>query len=476
MQPRCGGLDITANVSESRAAELGRSAHDPNWWELARAIAERALAAGRRTLEYFLTHKLVSGLAIFVLAFLIRLGMLIYLGHMGRHDAAEVDNIAMALLRTHRFADPYALPTGPTAHTTPFYPLLVAALYRLFGSGYAGHVVRSLLVIGAYSFLYSLYPWVATNLGFSRQVGLIAGFASALLPVKRSAEVFLGWEEPYGAIVLAILLVLTFKHRSTPQRKISMALSMGLLWGVGFYICFSLAAVLGSLTLVDLALRRSWATVRDNACIVLAAVLVISPWIIRNRIELHGWTLMRTAFGQNMWCSNNDHAHPSVELINADPIARMMYPFNSKKEALKVRQMGELAYDRYDLQLALSWIREHPGRFASLSLRRFLYFWMGPFEHTYELVVTTLYTLTGLLGLWFVYRFVGPIQFELWTVTLISFPLIYYFLQYVNRYRTPIDWMVWLSAGQLLAILAGQRPAARHPALRRLKPAAAEQR
>jgi len=476
MQLRCGRLDITTNVSEPGPADLGHSLHDPHRLELPRVILDWALAASRRILQYFVTHQLVSGLAIFALAFLIRLGMLIYLGHIGRHEAAEVDNIAMALLTTHRFADPYALPTGPTAHTTPFYPLLVAVLYRLFGSGYAGHLVRSLLVIGAYSFLYSLYPWLASSFGFSNQAGLIAGFASALLPVKRSAEVFLGWEEPYAAMALAILLLLILKHRSALRRKSSMALCIGLVWGIAFYISFSLAAVLGSMTLVDLALRRSWTTVRDNVCIVLAAMVVISPWIIRNRVELHGWTLMRTAFGQNMWCSNNDHAHPAAELINADPIARAMYPFNSRREALKVRQMGELAYDRHDLQLAFAWIRQHRGQFARLSLRRFLYFWMGPFEHTYELVVTTLYTLIGLLGLWFVFRFVGAIQFELWVVTLISFPLIYYFIQYVNRYRTPIDWMVWLSAGQVLAIVAGRWRATRGLADSRLKQAAAEQR
>ena len=53
--------------------------------------------------------------------------------------------------------------------------------------------------------------------------------------------------------------------------------------------------------------------------------------IIRNRVELHAWTLMRTGFGENLWCSNNDHAYPSVELINADPVARGMYPLFREK-------------------------------------------------------------------------------------------------------------------------------------------------
>jgi hypothetical protein len=28
-----------------------------------------------------------------------------------------------------------------------------------------------------------------------------------------------------------------------------------------------------------------------------------------------------------------------------------------------------------------------------------------------------------------------------------TYPLMYYLIQYVNRYRVPIEWMIWLSAG-----------------------------
>ena len=47
---------------------------------------------------------------------------------------------------------------------------------------------------------------------------------------------------------------------------------------------------------------------------------------------------------------------------------------------------------------------------------------------------------------------VGNTQFWLWCITFATYPLVYYFVQYINRYRVPIDWMIWLSAG--LAITA----------------------
>ena len=381
--------------------------------------------------------------------------MLAHVGHIERRGAAEVDNIALALLHKHQFADPYAVPTGPTAHTTPFYPVLVAGVYGIFGAGYAGFMVRALLVIGAYSLLYALYVWLAPAFGFPESAGLIAGFFSALLPVKRSAEVFLGWEEPYAAMALAAILLLTLKHWRAPARKVSLALVIGACWGIAFYVSFSLAAVLAGVVLLDVGTRFSSALIRDNICILLMAAIVVSPWILRNRVELHGWTLMRTAFGQNLWCANNDHTHPSAELINADPIARNMYPYTSVNEAMKVRQMGELPYDRYDLHLALDWIRAHPTKFVNLTVRRFLYFWGGPLEHPYETIVTTLYTLVGLFGLFLMKRSVGVLQWQLWLVTFLCFPVMYYLVQYVNRYRTPIDWMVALSAGLVLTKIDG---------------------
>ena len=114
--------------------------------------------------------------------------------HVGNivDEQGEAENIALALLRKHQFADPFAVATGPTAHTTPFFPLLVAGVDAVFGSQHAAHLARSLLVIGSYSLLYSLYIWLAPAFGFPQSAGLIAGISSAILPVKRSAEIFRG--------------------------------------------------------------------------------------------------------------------------------------------------------------------------------------------------------------------------------------------------------------------------------------------
>jgi hypothetical protein len=45
----------------------------------------------------------------------------------------ETGRVALSLLRTYQFADPYMIPTGPTAHPTPLSPALLALIYHVFG-------------------------------------------------------------------------------------------------------------------------------------------------------------------------------------------------------------------------------------------------------------------------------------------------------------------------------------------------------
>jgi hypothetical protein len=414
---------------------------------------DRIVAGVERIVAYLTLHRVVTILTIFSLSFVIRITILMSVPRAELLSTGEASHIASALVSKGQFADPFAAPTGPTAHLTPFFPVLLAGVERIFGDGYGGAFARCLLVIGIYSLLYSLYPTFARIFGFPASAGVFAGFLAALLPVKRSAEVFRGWEEPYAAIALAVLLALTLKHWKTGNRNLRSVLLLGAAWGLAFYISFALAPIFIGLVVLELFHRRSWAALRESMVLVLAAVIVMSPWLLRNRIELHGWTTMRTGLGQNLRCSNHDGVRASVELINTDPASKRMYALNSVEESRKVKAMGELAYDHYETKLALDWIYHHPGEFVVLSIERFFYFWAGPKEHPFEFAVTTAYTILAGIGLAFLKRRVGVQQFHIWCVVLFTYPVLYYVVQYANRYRVPIDWMTWLSAGLVLSMV-----------------------
>jgi hypothetical protein len=402
---------------------------------------------GQRFVAYLAAHRRVAFLAIFSLSFLIRFSILLRVPRYQILSTGEATRIANALVSKGQFADPYVMPTGPTAHTTPFFPVLTASVYEVFGNGYRGNFVRCLLVVFSYSFLYALYPSFASAFGFPYAAGLIAGLASALVPVKRSAEVFRGWEEPYAAMALAFLLLLTLKRWKSPHRDAKGAIVLGLCWGAALYINFTLFAVLAGLLVVDLLTNRKSRIVRDACLTMVAVVAVTAPWILRNHTQLHGWTLMRDNLGLELSYANHDHAEPSSTLLNADPTSRSRHPSNNVAEAREVKSVGELEFNRRQLNLTVKWIETHPASFIRLSLEHFFYFWFGPIEHPFELLATSFYTVLGLAGLGLIRKRVGNTQFWLWCMVFATYPLVYYFVQYINRYRVPIDWMVWLPAG-----------------------------
>lgn len=396
-------------------------------------------------------------LVIFCLSFGIRFALLLNVPRQSLMQAGESGNIAKAIVSKGQFADPYLLPTGPTAHTTPFFPVLLAGIFKLFGTGYRGQFVRCLVDIASYSLLYALYPIFASLFKFPFSAGLFGGLASALLPLRRSAELFRGWDEPYGAMILALLLVLTLKRWTSERKDKTRAIVLGISWGLAMYVSSSLLSIAVGLMIVDLWKNRTARAWRDNCLIVAAGLVVIAPWLLRNHQQLHAWTFMRDNFGLELRYSNHDHVAPSAALVNADPASQQLHPSNSRAESLLVQQMGEVAYQRRELHLGIAWIANHPAAFISLSLRRFFYFWFGEPQHPIELLVTSCYTIAGLVGLFFIRKRVGENQFRIWCTALVFYPLVYYLVQYVSRYRVPIDWMIWISAGLLVSTALEKR-------------------
>ena len=57
----------------------------------------------------------------------------------------ELSNVAGAILAGRGIADVYGVGTGPTAHASPAYPILLAGVYRIFGFGERGAVAQNVL-------------------------------------------------------------------------------------------------------------------------------------------------------------------------------------------------------------------------------------------------------------------------------------------------------------------------------------------
>jgi hypothetical protein len=153
---------------------------------------------------------------------------------------------------------------------------------------------------------------------------------------------------------------------------------------------------------------------------------------------------MRDNLGLELYVSNQDLAQPSYEVNQV--MLKEAHPSNSSDAAEKLRTMGEIAYNRELLDLTKTWIASHPAHFLRLVATRAFYFWMGPWEHPEMLAVSGLLTLLGFAGLFAMGKNGGLESTALIATVWIAYPVMYYLVQYVNRYRVSIDWTITLSA------------------------------
>lgn len=418
-----------------------------------------ALAAG---VTWLVGSPWRSFLVLFLLSLMPRLG------ELGRIPAAalvpnadrELGAIAISLVQSGEFANPYALPTGPTAHLPPLYPLLVSLIYRGFGLTPAAGFAALLLIAISASVLHALLPWIANQFGMSREAGFLGGVAASLIDR--------GWHnhgEYLTAMVMALLLVAFLRRWTRGRASWCGSLLLGLAAGAAFHLQPALLAVVIGCFAFEWwwnGGRRSWVSLGVCALGVLVACV---PWAWRNYATFHSVFFIRSNLGLELRMGNHEGAAATFEEMDADPFTHYQHPKLLPSEAAKVREMGEGEYMRAAGQDALAWMRAHPGEFLSLTLRRFANLWGGPWRRPQAAAGVTLLTLLAMLALWLNLGTLTAPQRAVLIIPLATYPLIYYLVAYMPDYRAPIDWILFVLAGSLAwRVMAPRRaaPSAAH--------------
>jgi hypothetical protein len=144
--------------------------------------------------------------------------------------------------------------------------------------------------------------------------------------------------------------------------------------------------------------------------------------------------------------ANHAGAHADIEVTLARQ-GTLRHPSENLAEALQVRSLGEVEYNRRARNEAVEWIRTHPADFLRLTLMRVLHFWCGPLLDPWLAVLHTPVTVLALLGLRRVLPLLdGPGRAAL-LIPLATFPLIYYIVSYVAHYPAPLAWLLLLLGG-----------------------------
>jgi hypothetical protein len=397
----------------------------------------------RAGLDWMVRSPWRSFLVLFLLSFVIRYNQLDHIPYryLLPHADRELGAIVLSLMETGRFADPYRIPTGPTAHLPPLYPFLLSLIYRWLGLTHTAAYVVFLFTIMTSSWLYAMLPWFSDRLGLGRQAGFIAGLAGALLVEPE-------WPS-HGEILTGIilgLLLIAFLGRWTKDRASWRgSLFLGLGMGAAFYLQPALLPVMLGCMAFELWWRRSRRALALLSVMALGIVLACAPWTWRNYTTFHALFFIRSNLGLELRMGNHDRAAAAMEVMDAHLVHR--HPTLLESEARIVQEVGEIEYMRQAGQEALEWILAHPAEFLRLTMERIANLWMGPLHRPLAAAGVSALTFLAFLGAWRAFPGLSAPQRAALLVPLSTYPIIYYFVAYMPRYRMPIDWLLFILAG-----------------------------
>lgn len=354
--------------------------------------------------------------------------------------AWEPGNVAEALLAGRGFGSPFQS-TQLSAIMPPVYPLIVAALFHIFGIHTSASIFAAHALNCIFSALACIPVFLIARNSFGQKVAWWAAWAWALSPYGIYFAAAWAWSTHLLLLCLCWLLYLTQKMEHSP--RLTLWAGFGLLAGFASLTEPSILALMPFLlALACWRLRsagKSWLAPGLVASLTLAAA--ISPWMIRNALAFHRFIPMRDSMGLELWMGNNGY----TERWTSD----QLHPLHDKAELAAYNRMGEIAYMDHKKHQAESFIQHHPEWFVWMSLRRAVYLWTGywSFDPAYlameptdpaNIPFATALTMLALAGLILAWRDT-PWEAIRYAGVLFLFPAIYYFSHPEPYHMRPLD-------------------------------------
>ncbi len=404
--------------------------------------------------------------ALVVLALVIRLAILFATPDFAPvTDAGEFDQIAVSVAQTGSYPSSYLNPRGgPSAFRPPLFPVALAAVDKVVGTGSehtrwdAGRVLEALL--GAVTVL--LIGLIATRLWGSR-VGLVAAAIAAAYPPLILIGSSLLSESLFIPLVLAAVLA-ALQYRD--DRRLRFAALAGVLVGLS-----ALTRGNGIFLIIPIGLmvwtaqpggpgRLTRHALKAPTVALAALILVLVPWTVRNLERFHQLVPVTTETGYALAGTynsavQNDKRFPALW---RPPLVQMQGAFN-QPGATEASVSATLTH------AAVHYIHRHPGSVATTvywNTLRLLNLTGAGVERDFargegypiwlaELSVYAFWVLLALSIAGFVTRSARAAPAALWACPLVIYlstaPLLG-----LTRYRSPADPFLIMPAA--IALLA----------------------
>jgi hypothetical protein len=355
----------------------------------------------------------------------------------------ELGRVAKAIAAGQGFASPLRMfDTGPTAWFTPIYPYFVAGIFKIWGifSDTSRLVIETTNCAFAALTVIPIHGIAKRTFGNNVAVG--AAWTWVFLPTSLVFPITWIWDTALAALILALIFWATLAMRDA--KTTLHWLGYGALWAIGVLINPSLLSLLPFLLAWAIwpsrGNRSTW--MKFSAATLLVFMIGLVPWTIRNYRVFGKFIVLRSNFGLELWLGNN----PEV----TDTWSPTLHPNDSRAEAEKYKQMGEIAFMAEKQREAFTFMRSHPADTLRFMFRRFVNNWLAitdspadmwansPLYLKAFIVMNFLLSLFTMLGALFAYRS-DPDEAFPYAMVLLVFPLIFYLTHSSLRYRFPMD-------------------------------------
>lgn len=426
-------------------------------------------------------------------ALAVRLAAMVLLADANRPPHTyEHGEIAANLVAGKGFAVRFLGSEGPTSQQAPVYPALLAGCYGLLGpQTHAAHLAMQGLQALLGTLLVAAVTILTWRLLDRPAYGWAAGWLAAVHPV----HVYLVTQF-HAALCVAALLAAALAWAAVAPMRRSAAGALGILLGLLVLTDPIMALAvpgIGWLFGRQLAANGGAAIARRRLAMAgVAGLLVMAPWLVRNRLVHGEWVFVKSTFGYAFWQGNNAHSwgtdklpykHGDAHRLRADHdgtlAGRERALWEARDETLYIDDvllkpdgyarfagLSEPERSRLLLHEALACMDDDPAAYLRRCLRRLRYFVL--FDETNPKTFDPLYRLTTLAGLalavagaWRLrrqWRRLAPVAWILAAVT------VFHVLTITSpRFRVPLEplAMVFASAALVRAPRRGEVPPGR---------------
>jgi 4-amino-4-deoxy-L-arabinose transferase-like glycosyltransferase len=322
----------------------------------------------------------------------------------------------------------------------PLYPFLLAGVFRLFGiySITAGFVI--LTINSLLSAITCIPIYYSAKYSLGARAAKIAAWIWALYPFAIYFSAGRVWEYALTGLLFTTCFCVAQRIHHSP--KPLAWLGWGALFGLSALANPAILSLLPFLLLAATwkARRTSRRWLINGALTAVAAIVVLTPWTVRNYRALGILCPVRDNFWLEAYSGNS--GDPALNPISSHPV-------NNPLEMQKYLSMGEKAFLADKHALAIASIHDHPFFIVRKTMRRILYYWTGfwsfsadelqrePYSpgNVFYCCCISLLMLRGALRLWRLNRSAAlP-----YLILIAVFPLVYYLTYPLMDYRQPIE-------------------------------------